>query len=122
MCSQIIGQAGESAVINLLQKDGFAILEQNYKKFFGEIDIIAQKDTIIAFVEVKTRTRTTTSMFEIVTPAKQRKIIMTAQAYIAENNKMNMTYRFDVALVQIQNKIISNITHIPNAFCQKENI
>lgn len=120
MNNQAIGQAGESATISLLQKDNFVILEKNYKKFFGEIDIIAQQDNIIASIEVKTRKQSKTSMFELVTPQKQRKITLVAQEYIAKKQLENVIYRFGVALVIWKNNSASDITYIPNAFCPKE--
>lgn len=114
-----LGKISEELVANLLQKDRFVILKQNYKRFFGEIDIIAKKDDIIVFVEVKARTNPKKSMYELVTPAKQQKIIKVAQEFIAHNNFENMTYRFDVALVKCQgNK--KEISYISNAFYQKE--
>lgn len=116
MKSQTFGIQSEAFVAQLLEKDKFVILERNYKKFFGEIDIIAQKDDIIAFIEVKARTNPRASMFELITPAKQRKIKQTASDYIIRNNFENATYRFDVALISYNNKQES-ISYIPNAFC-----
>lgn len=113
-----LGQAAESLITNILQKDKFTILEQNYKKFFGEIDIIAQKEKLIIFVEVKARTTPKTSMFEIVSPAKQRKIIQVAKEYIANNKFIDVTYRFDVALVEYK-QTSKDIAYIPNAFYEK---
>lgn len=113
-----LGQAAESLIVNILQKDKFTILEQNYKKFFGEVDIIAQREELIIFVEVKARTTPKTSMFEIVSPAKQRKIIQVAKEYIAKNSFIDVTYRFDVALVEYK-KDKQNISYIPNAFYEK---
>ena len=115
----LFGQAAESAVVNLLQANHFTILEQNYKKFFGEIDIIAQKEDVIVFVEVKARNNPQTSMFSLVTPSKQQKIIKVARAYIAKNRRENITYRFDVALVHGNKNNETEITYIPNAFQQR---
>jgi len=117
--SHVFGKKAESAVVNLLQADHFTILEQNYTKFFGEVDIIAQKDDVVIFVEVKARNNSQISMFDLVTPSKQQKVIKAARAYIAYNNLKNMTYRFDVALVQGNKNDETEITYIPNAFYQK---
>jgi len=117
--SHIFGKKAEVAVVNLLKANHFKILEQNYTKFCGEIDIIAQKDDVIIFVEVKARNNTQTSMFEIVTPSKQQKIIQTARTYIAETNCHQKTHRFDVALVAGNKCDDTKITYIPNAFYQK---
>ena len=47
------GKEGELLVTQHLQKQGYKIIAQNYRKPFGEVDVIAQKDDTIAFVEVK---------------------------------------------------------------------
>lgn len=115
MNSHILGQSAELEIVNLLQSQDFIILEQNYKKFFGEIDIIAQKNDLIIFVEVKARTNPKTSMLELVPQSKQKKIKQTANAYIAKNSK-KVSYRFDVALVQYCKEDNPQITYIAHAF------
>lgn len=116
--SHIFGKKAESAVANLLQSEHFTILEQNYTKFFGEIDIIAKKDDVIVFVEVKARNNSQISMFELVTQSKQQKVIKTACAYISEKKLYKKTHRFDVALVEGDRDGNIKIRYIPNAFCQ----
>lgn len=120
MTSKELGQRGEETVIHLLKKENFSILEKNYKKFFGEVDIIAERDNIVVFVEVKTRRKSMTSMFEIVTPGKQHKIIKVAKEYIGRQKIENKTYRFDVALVSCNKNNELETTYIPNAFYQRE--
>ena len=51
--SQKIGQVGEDIACKFLMKHGFTVLERNYTKKWGEIDIIAQKEDVLYFVEVK---------------------------------------------------------------------
>lgn len=119
--TKIVGQQGEAVVVSFLQNQGFKILAQNYQKFFGEIDIIAQRENIVSFIEVKTRNNPVVSMHELVTPVKQRKIILVAKTFISLQYNMpeNTTYRFDVALVHL-NDNDCNITYIPNAFSMAE--
>ncbi|MDO8555261.1 MAG: YraN family protein [bacterium] len=50
----VVGQIGEEIVVKHLVKQGFDILDRNYRKKYGEIDIVAKKDGILHFVEVKT--------------------------------------------------------------------
>jgi putative endonuclease len=117
---QSFGKESELVVANYLQKQGFVILEQNYKKFFGEIDIIAKHGNIIAFVEVKARQKDAALMHELVTPSKQRKIGMVARSFISQHmTSQDFTYRFDVALVQgaLQDQ---KITYIQNAYVLSE--
>lgn len=53
--AQKIGELGEDVACKHLEKNGFLILERNYTKKWGEIDIIAQKENIIYFIEVKSK-------------------------------------------------------------------
>jgi putative endonuclease len=48
-----IGEIGENITVSFLMKHGFTILSTNYRSRYGEIDIIAQKDTVLHFIEVK---------------------------------------------------------------------
>lgn len=115
-----LGYAGELLVIDHLQQQGFAICAQNYRKFFGEIDVIAYKKNLYIFVEVKTRKSDAMPMGQLISPTKQQKIIKTAQTFIAEKQLgVNNVYRFDVALVLKNNEKLS-IDYIENAFTKNE--
>ena len=118
--TNILGAFGEQAVATYLKKIGFVILEQNYKKFFGEIDIIARNADLIVFVEVKTRKNSKYPMGNLITRSKQHKIILTAQSYIAQLNVDDVTYRFDVALLHILDNGQQELRYIPHAFYQIE--
>lgn len=78
-----IGDIGEDFAASILENDGFKVLERNFGIKAGEIDIIAMKNGVIHFVEVKTRNG---SMYgypsEAVTPAKQRHIRKAAEFYL----------------------------------------
>jgi len=111
------GKISEDLVADYLAQQGFFILERNYKKFFGEIDIIARKGNTIAFVEVKARKKDNGLMYQLVDQRKQNKIGMVARLFISNlaNNSETIVYRFDVALVSgLQGN--QNITYIPNAY------
>src|SRR3989344_3890108 len=56
--TQKIGEIGENLAIKFLMKHGFTILDRNYTKKWGEIDIVAEKESKIHFVEVKSVSRT----------------------------------------------------------------
>jgi putative endonuclease len=115
-----LGNAGELFVITYLQQQGFTICAQNYRKFFGEIDIIASKKNLYVFVEVKTRKIVSVAMGQLISPSKQTKIIKTAQTFIAENQLgSNNILRFDVALL-LKNEISFSMDYIENAFTKKE--
>ena len=91
------GQTAEDIVADWLQGQGFQLLARNYRSRFGEIDLIAAKRGLLLFIEVKARRSAKFGAgAESVTPAKQAKIIRTAQAYLAKYADQNTRMRFDV--------------------------
>ena len=113
-----LGNLGEQKVADHLRSLGFQILQQNYRKPYGEIDIIAQRGDDIAFVEVKTRRNELPWATNPVPPTKQRKIIRVAQEFIAEHRLTQATYRFDVAIL-IGTPDTLKCHYIENAFCDE---
>jgi uncharacterized protein (TIGR00252 family) len=109
------GNRAESLVAHSLEKHGFKVLERNYKQPFGEIDVIAQKDELLVFVEVKMRQKSYFDLAELITPSKQHKIIATAETYLAQHNYHDKTCRFDVALVEMHENE-PKITYLADAF------
>lgn len=115
-----LGAVGEDLVVTYLKSNNFFILAKNYQKRFGEIDVIARKNDVIAFIEVKFRTTEYFHLSEVITASKQRKIIYAAKAFILEHNMYNLVYRFDVALIIYNQGKNPNLTYIENAFTQKD--
>lgn len=111
----LIGQRGEQAVAKYLVQKGFAILAHNYRQRCGEIDLIAQLGEVLCFVEIKTRTTEHFPISQVVTKAKQQKIIKTAKWYILTNKISNKVLRFDVAIVTGSVDTFT-IRYLPNAF------
>ena len=113
-----IGDIGEEYAVNYLKKHRYKILSRNYRKRFGEIDIIAEKKGTVAFVEVKTRHENPLSRpFEAVDTKKQEKIYRTSLAYIYEND-LDCQYRFDVCEVYVNRDTLKliQINYFDNAF------
>ncbi|MCI1958563.1 MAG: YraN family protein [Clostridia bacterium] len=109
------GDFGERLAARELVKKGYEIVKRNYRKRDGEIDIIAKKDNLIVFVEVKLRLGTQNGMpSEAVDAKKQMKIIETAKNFISEKNISDFEFRFDVIEILVLEKIY--IRHIENAF------
>jgi len=109
-----LGYLGEQKIADFLEKDGFKILARNYKVKKGEVDIIATKDNLISFIEVKTRANPKLSMHELVNYTKQKKIVLATMTFLRHNTcYLEYICRFDVALYDITS---DEITYIPNAF------
>lgn len=110
------GQYAENLVIDHLKKQGFYLIAHNYNKPYGEIDIIARKNNMYVFVEVKMRMQETFDLSQVITRSKQQKIIAVAKEFIASNYDEKTIYRFDVALVILEDVQRPELTYIPNAF------
>ena len=95
------GNIGEDAVCGFLLRHGYEIIKRNFTVRGGEIDIIAEKADIIAFVEVKTR--------------EQRRIVQTAQAF-CKGILEPVCCRFDVAAVELENGRVKKLRYYVNAF------
>lgn len=115
---KILGNNGENLVANWLIRNGFEIIARNFSCKTGEIDIIAQKDEIVSFVEVKTRMHEYFPVALSVIPSKQHKIIKTAKFFIYKNRISDKVFRFDIATV-VFNKDKFEIEYIENAFIEK---
>ena len=117
------GRLGEEAVCGWLLSEGCTIAARNYSAPpYGEIDIVAEKDGITAFVEVKTRKEgARVSGAAAVTPSKQKKLILAASQY-ADTHACGRC-RFDVAEVELAGGKAPRITalrYYPNAFTADE--
>lgn len=87
-----IGEKGEDLACKFLKKNEFKVLERNYKKKWGEIDIISQKQGSIHFVEVKTVTRRTLDdkndyqPEDNIHPQKLKRLARTMETYLLEKD------------------------------------
>lgn len=107
------GNEGERAVACYLEERGWEIVARNYHSRYGEIDLIAKRDQILAFVEVKARgPKMLGSPAEAVTAAKQKKLTQTALLYLQEHG-MALQPRFDVAEVYFPSL---QVRYLENAF------
>ena len=99
LTTNITGTAGETAACDFLVQNSYTILHRNYRVGHDEIDIIAENDKYIVFVEVKTRTKVVHSAYgrpaSAVTAKKRAHLARAAEAYI-KSHKSSKFYRFDV--------------------------
>lgn len=110
-----IGKSGESVAFTYLINQGFKILERNWRCGRDEIDLIAEIDDCVVFVEVKARKNNTFGdPQDFVTKKKQRFMIRAANTYLQDRN-IEKECRFDI--IAINNEMIDDpILHIEDAF------
>ena len=110
------GRLGEDAVCSYLKENGYVIVKRNYRIRGGEIDIIAEKDGYIAFVEVKTRNiGGISSGFDAIDTRKIKAVIRTAENYLNKYPSQSQP-RFDAAQVTVSGGDVADIEYIINAF------
>lgn len=112
-----IGKAYESIAADHLKQHNVAIIEHNYAFTGGEIDIIAQENKTLLFVEVKGRKSTNHGLpSEYVDYRKQQKLIKTAMHYLEKHKLTNQSCRFDVISILQPTEKNTTIEWIKNAF------
>ena len=110
-----LGKIGEQLAINYLIGEGYTILERNWRFQKAEIDIIAQKNEIVASIEVKTRSNNEFgSPQNFVTQKKIKLLVMAMNQYVIQKN-IHLEVRFDIIAITKNNKEF-NILHLDNAF------
>lgn len=112
-----LGAWGEEVVCNYLVCEGFAIVERNWRLEHLEIDIVAEKDGWIAFVEVKTRRCRGEKVSDIMTERKISRLVRAANGFMMCRN-VDLKPRFDVAFVYGSPHDFS-IDYIADAFMPK---
>lgn len=109
------GILGEDAARTYLEAKGMVLLLQRYHSPYGEIDLVMQDGECLVMVEVKARANSDLKTCSYaITPAKQKRLCLTARHYLAEHPK-EAPVRFDAVLIAK-----NGILHIPNAFEGKE--
>lgn len=113
-----VGDEGEQKACNYLVENSYRIIERNFRTRGGEIDIIAEIDNVLVFVEVKTLpggdSETLSHELDL---RKQRKIIKTANFFLAKHRKYNSSkIRFDVIVIDMPG--LPPVYHILDAFTE----
>lgn len=110
-----LGKEGEKMAVSFLIKNGYTIRETNYRFHKAEVDIIAQKDAILAVIEVKTRS---TDYFgdpqDFVKPKKIKLLVGAIDDYVIKND-LDVEVRFDIIGI-IKNKKGTRLEHLEDAF------
>ena len=115
---KIRGKKGEDLACRYLKEQGYRILDRNVRYKMGEIDIVAQIDDTICFVEVKARTRTDYGMpRDAVNARKQQKLVRCAQLYLKLHPGYAQRFSPRMDIVEIlyrEDGVFAR--HTPNAF------
>ena len=108
---KLFGDQSETLATRFLEQEGFVILERNYfARKLGEIDIIAQSEEILHFIEVKSSKFNSFDPIYNVTPAKLRKVINSAQYYL-KTKGLDMPFSIDALIVRGDEvEFIENVT------------
>lgn len=112
------GSFAESLADKFLKKRGYEILGRNYRKPWGEVDIIAEKEEIIIFVEVKASDSPAPKGFEPekrVNNDKIKRIKRAAQTYIQQKNLDDRSWQIDLIAIELNKDWgTAKITHFKN--------
>ena len=110
-----LGKEGENLAVEFLQKKGYKILERNWRFKKAEVDIITQKNDVLAIIEVKTRS---TNYFgnpqDFVNPKKIQLLVEAINEYVTSKN-LDVEVRFDIIAI-LKNNTKFNIEHLKGAF------
>ncbi len=111
-----IGQLGEELASSYLTEKGYEILERNWRWSKSELDIIAKKDEVLVFVEVKAKSYTYYGdPAESIGPKKERMIYEGAAAYMRQVAH-EWEFRFDIITVIFSQQFEPKIEHFEDAF------
>ncbi|MCZ8196249.1 MAG: YraN family protein [Flavobacterium sp.] len=110
-----LGKFGEELAVEFLQQNGYEILETNWTFQKAEIDIIAQKENILAVVEVKTRSSIEFGLpQDFVKPKKIQLLVKAINEYVISND-LDVEVRFDIIAIYKEDKEYK-LDHIEEAF------
>ena len=114
--SKLLGDKAEQEALHFLQKQGYRILDKNYRVRGGEIDIVAKDEDQIVFVEVKMRnSNDSENLYYSVGTEKMKHLVLAARNYIFSHSLDNEICRFDVLFIKGSDMSLS-IEHVKNAF------
>jgi len=115
-----LGDVGEKIAEKYLKDKAYKILDKNFRySKLGELDIVAEKNNNIIFLEVKTRRKTGPSEFlpeDNITYDKQKKLIKLSQIYLSKNKLTDSPWQIDILAIEIYRDGSYDVRHTENAF------
>jgi putative endonuclease len=115
---QLIGQAAENIAADFLRAQGLDILERNYLRRMGELDIVARDRDVLVIAEVRTRSSDRYGgAAASVDPRKQQRLIRTASQLLQQRKDLSqLRVRFDVVVVSEMEAGCGRVEWIRHAF------
>ncbi|UJH90458.1 YraN family protein [Antarcticibacterium sp. 1MA-6-2] len=110
-----LGKKGEDLAVEFLLKKGYEIVARNFIYQKAEVDIIARKDSILAIVEVKTRSTPDFGNPQEFLKGRQIQRLVKAVDHFVTANEMDVEVRFDIVAI-IKNKSGTRLEHLEDAF------
>ena len=112
-----LGRTGEALAADMLQRAGWTILDRNFRVGRKEIDLVARRGDVVAFIEVKTRAGAGYGHpLEAITRAKRREIEHVARVWVARHADLRVSYRFDAIGVLIRGRGPPVAEHVADAW------
>jgi putative endonuclease len=116
MARQRLGEQGEELACRALVARGYGILHRRYRTRYGELDVVAQHEGVLVFVEVRARG---SGRFghpaDSVTTQKQQRVASMAESYMGREGQQHRVCRFDVVSVETEVSP-ARVTIYPDAF------
>ena len=118
--AQALGALGERIAARWLVRDGWQVVDRRWRSGRRDLDLVAVRDNVVAFVEVKTRRSTWSGQpVEAVNWRKQRELTRSAQAWLDQRGTLvappRAVFRFDVVGV-VASRDRVGVRHVPSAF------
>ena len=115
--SRTFGQSAEDMAEQMLRKKGYRILGRNVRVAGGELDLIADDQGVLVFIEVKARRdQHFGGAAYAITSRKKQQIIKLAACYLSQHGSTNQSCRFDAILIDGNHQNSLQLTHIEQAF------
>ena len=114
---QRLGNWGEGVARRFLEREGYRVLDTQYRCRWGEVDIVATEGGELVFVEVRTRrgTRFGTPQ-ESIAPSKASRLESTAQHYMAKNGLTHSNWRIDLVSILLDSGgLVQEVSHLKHA-------
>ena len=114
--TQAFGELGERVAARWLSRQGWRVMNRRFRSGHRDIDLVVERDGLVAFVEVKARHGDRFGdPVEAVNWKKQRELARSAHVWIERHGRPGESYRFDVFGVLVQGESV-RVRHVPDAF------